>query len=63
MTREIICRYVPYADVPDWAALGWEPDGSGPLHPPHGFFSVLMTWMGKGEPREPPKREIDEDYQ
>jgi hypothetical protein len=60
MTRDIICRYVPYADVLEWTALGWEPDGSGPLHAPHGFHSVLMTWMGKGEPIEPAKREIDE---
>ena len=52
---DIICRYVRIADVPAYCQLGWEPDGSGPLHAPHGLYSVMMTWMGKGEPVEPPK--------
>ena len=53
MTGDIIwMRYVKYNDIPAYLALGWEWDGK-PLHAPHAAYSVLMTWSGKGSPREP----------
>jgi len=47
-------RYVPIADIPAYLAIGWEWNPAAwPLHAPHGFYSVLMTWVGDGEPVEP----------
>jgi hypothetical protein len=47
-------RYVPIADIPAYLALGWDwNDRETPLHSPHGNYSVLMTWIGAGEPVEP----------
>lgn len=47
-------RYVRFVDIPTYLALGWEwnPD-EPPLHAPHGLYSVIMEWVGDGEPREP----------
>ena len=47
-------RYVRYEDIPAFLALGWEwDDKEPPLHAPHGCYSVIMTWGGEGEPKEP----------
>jgi hypothetical protein len=47
-------RYVRLEDIPAFLAVGWEwDDRETPLHSPHGFYSVLMTWGGSGEPVEP----------
>ena len=42
-------RYVELARVDDMAESGWRPIGE-PLHVPHGCYSILMEWMGEGEP-------------
>ena len=41
-------RYVRYEDIPVYEAKGWVVDAT--LGLPHGAFSVLMKWMGEGEP-------------
>lgn len=55
------CRYVPVARVDEYCALGWRPDGSGPLHAPHGMFSVFLEWGGDGEPVDPAPQQQRED--
>jgi hypothetical protein len=47
-------RYVPLARIPEFLALGWDwsPD-EPPLHQPHGSYSVIMEFVGDGEPVEP----------
>jgi hypothetical protein len=45
-------RYVRFADIPAYLALGWKWNGR-PLHAPHGCYAALMEWMGDGEPKEP----------
>jgi hypothetical protein len=45
--------YVPIGDVEAYSLRGWEPVGDAPLHVPHGLYSVLMVWLGAGEPVEP----------
>lgn len=52
--NEVIwCRYVRLADVEAYSALGWAPVGSDPLHAPHGCYSILMEFVGAGDPVEP----------
>ena len=46
-------RYVPYALIDRYMALGWTWDGEM-MHAPHGCYAVLMEWEGDGEPPEPP---------
>lgn len=42
-------RYVRHAERADYEALGWVFSAS--LGLPHGLYSILMEWPGKGEPR------------
>ena len=47
-------RYVRHHDVERYAALVWrEVDDLRPCH--HDFWSTIMRWEGKGEPKEPEK--------
>lgn len=47
-------RFVRIEDIPAYLSLCWEwDDREKPLHAPHGNYSVLMTYVGKGEPIEP----------
>ena len=47
-------RYVAFADIPRYLALGWEWDADAPpLHAPHGCYRVLMIFAGAGKPPEP----------
>lgn len=41
-------RYARHADVAALEAAGWAV--SADLGPTHGFYAVLMTWTGAGEP-------------
>lgn len=53
-------RYVPLSRVQSYLDLGWIPDGAGPLHVPHGAYSILMEWPHPSDPVEPPKHNPDE---
>lgn len=55
MSRIIYGRTVSIDRVDEYLALGWVPDGQGPLHAPHGAYSVWLDWPGPGEPVEPEK--------
>jgi hypothetical protein len=57
MIPDIICRYVPIPDVPEWIAWGWIPY-SKPLRAPHGCDACLLTWGGDGEPNEPAEPQV-----
>lgn len=43
--------YVPHSWVEKALSLGWE--NPSDLGPPHNSYSVLMEWMGEGEPVMP----------
>lgn len=41
-------RYSRHADVPAFEAAGWRI--ASDLGPTHGAWSVLLQWIGEGEP-------------
>ena len=45
-------RYVRLHLVAAFEALGWK-QTPALIDTPHGDYSMLMQWAGKGEPREP----------
>jgi hypothetical protein len=42
-------KYVPNADVHEWQVEGWEVCEVMPA-PHHDAYSVVMKWVGEGEP-------------
>ena len=54
-------RYAPLELVERLLAQGWLPEGNGPLHSPHGHYSIFMIWPGPGVPPSPPARKQDGD--
>lgn len=51
-------RYARLNQVDDFLSQGWVPDGLGPLHAPHGAYSVVLVWPGPGEPPSEPLIEL-----
>lgn len=51
--EERVFAYVTHSAVQLYAANGWE--FSANLGPPHCFYSVLMEWVGDGDPVFPTK--------
>lgn len=54
----MIFRYVPHALVRTYELLGWKDCGFSPGS--HGCHSRVMIWQGKGEPREPDPRIVQD---
>ena len=52
MNRIRIFRYVGISDIGAYLVLGWHWDGAS-MHMPHGCYSVLLEFLGEGEPIEP----------
>lgn len=46
-------HYVRHIDVPVYEANGWR--FASELGPTHGAYSILMIWMGGGEPSPSPR--------
>jgi hypothetical protein len=55
-------RFVRLHLIDAYLAQGWLPDGKGPLHAPHGEYSVWLNWPGPGEPPSPPALEQHEGH-
>lgn len=50
MSADRIFRYVQFDRIPAYLAAGWDWE---PAEPPASAYSVIMEWLGPGEPVEP----------